>query len=254
MLTETRLGRPMDEALADMAADRLKNFEFVMTAVTIQRQVGGSLATLFGMVADTVRNRQQFSKKIKGLTAMGRASSYVLIELPFFVALMLTLLNSEYMRPLWHTSTSHKLILAMFVMIGIGSSSSAKSSTSGTDMIWALIIAGGIVALAFFLLMDVATMPARERAGLDPARGRVRQDQGRHPLERARRRNLRDRALVPMKTGLARAVLRITPRASVESVTNKLHQPACTASSLRRAIWPRRRSSASWASSAARSS
>ena len=62
-----------------------------MTAVTIQRQVGGSLAGLFDMVADTVRNRQQFAKKIKGLTAMGRASSYVLIGLPFFVALMLTL-------------------------------------------------------------------------------------------------------------------------------------------------------------------
>ncbi len=80
VLTETRLGRPMDEALADMA-QRIgsKNFEFVITAVTIQRQVGGSLASLFDMVADTVRNRQQFAKKIKGLTAMGRASAYVLI-------------------------------------------------------------------------------------------------------------------------------------------------------------------------------
>ena len=86
VLTETRLGRPMDEALAEMA-HRVgsKNFEFVITAVTIQRQVGGSLAGLFDMVADTVRNRQQFARKIKGLTAMGRASAYVLIALPFFV-------------------------------------------------------------------------------------------------------------------------------------------------------------------------
>jgi tight adherence protein B len=122
VLTETRLGRPMDEALSDMA-ERIgsKNFEFVITAVTIQRQVGGSLAGLFDMVADTVRNRQQFAKKIKGLTAMGRASAYVLVGLPVFVALMLTLLNSEYMSPLWHTSTGHKLIITMFVMIGIGS-------------------------------------------------------------------------------------------------------------------------------------
>ena len=122
VLTETRLGRPMDEALSDMAA-RIgsKNFDFVITAVTIQRQVGGSLAGLFDMVADTVRNRQQFAKKIKGLTAMGRASAYVLVGLPFFVGLMLTLLNSEYMRPLWHTSMGHKLVLTMFVMIGIGS-------------------------------------------------------------------------------------------------------------------------------------
>jgi tight adherence protein B len=122
VLTETRLGRPMDEALADMAA-RIgsKNFEFVITAVTIQRQVGGSLAGLFDMVADTVRNRQQFAKKIKGLTAMGRASAYVLIGLPFFVAAMLTLLNAEYMSPLWHTSMGHKLLLTMLVMIGFGS-------------------------------------------------------------------------------------------------------------------------------------
>jgi tight adherence protein B len=122
VLTETRLGRPMDEALEDMA-HRIgsKNFEFVITAVTIQRQVGGSLAGLFDMVADTVRNRQQFAKKIKGLTAMGRASAYVLIALPFFVGAMLTMLNSEYMRPLWHSSTGHKLIIVTFVMMGVGS-------------------------------------------------------------------------------------------------------------------------------------
>jgi tight adherence protein B len=121
VLTETRLGRPMDEALADMAA-RIgsKNFEFVITAVTIQRQVGGSLAGLFDMVADTVRNRQQFAKKIKGLTAMGRASAYVLIALPVFVAGMLTVVNPEYMRPLWHTSTGRTLVLIGVGMIGVG--------------------------------------------------------------------------------------------------------------------------------------
>lgn len=122
VLTETRLGRPMDEALADMA-QRIgsRNFEFVITAVTIQRQVGGSLAGLFDMVADTVRNRQQFAKKIKGLTAMGRASAYVLVGLPFFIGVMLTLINPEYMKPLWHTSTGNKLVVGMIVMIGIGS-------------------------------------------------------------------------------------------------------------------------------------
>ena len=57
-----------------------------ITAVTIQRQVGGSLAGLFDMVADTVRQRQQFARKIKALTAMGRMSAYVLIGLPFFLA------------------------------------------------------------------------------------------------------------------------------------------------------------------------
>src|SRR5207237_10688188 len=87
VLTDTRLGRPMDEALDEMA-DRVgsKNLQFVITAVTIQRQVGGSLAGLFDMVAEAVRNRQQFARKIRSLTAMGRMSAYVLCGLPFFLA------------------------------------------------------------------------------------------------------------------------------------------------------------------------
>jgi tight adherence protein B len=122
VITDTRLGRPMDEALAE-TADRIgsKNFEFVITAVTIQRQVGGSMAGLFDMVADTVRQRQQFARKIKGLTAMGRASAYVLIGLPFFVAFAITLLNPSYMDPLYHTSTGHNMIMGGLMMMAFGS-------------------------------------------------------------------------------------------------------------------------------------
>ena len=122
VLAETRLGRPMDAALSEMA-DRIgsKNFEFVITAVTIQRQIGGSLAGIFDMVADTVRDRHQFARKIKGLTAMGRMSAYVLIGLPFFVLGVITLVNSEYMSPLWNTDTGHKLLIIMLVMMGFGS-------------------------------------------------------------------------------------------------------------------------------------
>jgi tight adherence protein B len=122
VLTETRLGRPMDDALADMAA-RIgsKNVTFVVTAVTIQRQVGGSLAGIFDMVADAVRNRQQFARKIKSLTAMGRASAYVLVGVPFFMLGTITLLSPEYMDPLYHSSTGNKLLILGAVMISIGS-------------------------------------------------------------------------------------------------------------------------------------
>jgi tight adherence protein B len=122
VLTEAQLGRPMDDALGDMSKRvGSKNLDFVITAVTIQGQVGGSLAGLFDMVADAVRQRQQFARKIKGLTAMGRASAYVLVALPFFLAGILTLLNRQYMEPLWHTPTGHKLLIGMVVMMAIGS-------------------------------------------------------------------------------------------------------------------------------------
>jgi tight adherence protein B len=122
VLTETQLGRPMDAALADMATRvGSKNLAFVVTAVTIQRQVGGSLAGIFEMVAEAVRNRQQFARKIRSLTAMGRSSAYVLVGLPFFILGTTTLLNREYIHPLYHTSTGHKLMILGVVMITIGS-------------------------------------------------------------------------------------------------------------------------------------
>jgi tight adherence protein B len=122
VLTETRLGRPMDHALADMA-ERIgsKNLSFVLTAVTIQRQIGGSLAGLFDVVAETVRQRQQFARKIRGLTAMGRMSGYVLGALPFLIALAVTVINPGYMSVLWNTTTGHQLVGAGLGMLAVGS-------------------------------------------------------------------------------------------------------------------------------------
>jgi tight adherence protein B len=122
VLTETQLGKSMDDALGDMA-ERVgsKNFSFVITAVTIQRQIGGSLAGLFDMVAETVRQRQQFARKIRGLTAMGRMAAYTLIGLPFFIALAVTAINPTFMAPLYHTSTGHQLITMGLVLMTIGS-------------------------------------------------------------------------------------------------------------------------------------
>ena len=122
VLTETQLGRPMDDALNEMA-ERVgsKNLSFVVTSVAIQRQVGGSLAGIFDMVADAVRQRQQFARKIRSLTAMGRASAYTLCGIPFLLLGVLTLLNSEFMDPLYHTPTGHKLLILGLIMMAIGS-------------------------------------------------------------------------------------------------------------------------------------
>jgi tight adherence protein B len=122
VLTETQLGRPMDDALGDMA-ERVgsDDLSFVITSVTIQRQVGGSLAGLFDMVAETVRQRQQFARKVRSLTAMGRMSAYTLMALPFLVALIVMVLSPSYLSPLFHTKSGHEMVFAALLMMGIGS-------------------------------------------------------------------------------------------------------------------------------------
>jgi tight adherence protein B len=119
--TETRLGRPADEALQSMA-DRLgsKNFEFVVLAVNIQRQVGGSLSEILDMVADTVRGRVQFARKVRALTAMGRASAYVLVGMPFGLALMIFLIDRSYLRPLWAESAGHIMVIVGLISMTFG--------------------------------------------------------------------------------------------------------------------------------------
>lgn len=113
VMTEARLGMPIEDALQHMA-DRMgsDDFEFAVTTVNIQRTVGGSLADILQMVGDTVRNRQQFRKKVKALSSMGTMSAYVLLGMPIFIGAALSLINPEYMKPLFFTTTGHYLMAA----------------------------------------------------------------------------------------------------------------------------------------------
>jgi tight adherence protein B len=97
------------------------DFAFVLTSITVQRQVGGSLATLLETVSETVRRRQQFTRKLHALTSMGRLSARVLIAMPFVVAMLLLLVNPSYMRPLVVTPTGQMLILVAVTMLVCGS-------------------------------------------------------------------------------------------------------------------------------------
>ena len=79
VLSEARLGRPLEESLVAMC-ERLGSDDllYVATAVDVQSQIGGSLAGVFTTVAETVRQRQQHRSKVRALTATGRASATVL--------------------------------------------------------------------------------------------------------------------------------------------------------------------------------
>ena len=100
------------EAALEAMAKRMDstNFGFVVMAVNIQRTVGGSLAEILDMVADTVRQRQQFSRKVKALTAQGRMSAYVLVAMPFLMGLAIFALNPKYMSVLFTTSAGKVMI------------------------------------------------------------------------------------------------------------------------------------------------
>jgi tight adherence protein B len=121
VLNEAELGRPMEDSLAALA-DRIESedLRFVLMSVAIQREVGGSLADLFALVSETVRERQHFRRKVRALTAMGRTSAQILVAIPFVIVGAVSALSPGYISPLFHTGVGVTLIVVMLVMMAVG--------------------------------------------------------------------------------------------------------------------------------------
>jgi tight adherence protein B len=122
VVAEVHLGRSLEDALTELGRRiRSADLQFVLDAIAIQRQVGGSLAELFVLVATTVRAREQFRRNLRAVTGQVRISANVLSGLPVVAAVLLTLVNPSYMSPLWNTSSGHILSLVALGMILCGS-------------------------------------------------------------------------------------------------------------------------------------
>jgi tight adherence protein B len=121
VLTEARLGLPLEEALEKMA-ERVgeQNFTWTVMAINIQREVGGNLAEVLEILADTIRDRDRVKRQIKTLTAEGRLSALILIILPFFQAFLLFLVNPTYMSLLFTTGIGLLMVLAAIVLMLLG--------------------------------------------------------------------------------------------------------------------------------------
>ncbi|MFQ4149957.1 type II secretion system F family protein [Arthrobacter sp. LAPM80] len=114
VVNEVRIGRDLGHALADTAR-RMKSddFSWIAQAIQINREVGGDLAEVMDHVGETIRERGEIKAQVRSLSAEGRLSSYILIALPFGMALMLMVVNPTYLGVL----TSHPL---GWVMLGVG--------------------------------------------------------------------------------------------------------------------------------------
>lgn len=102
VLRETGLGVALPKALRNLAA-RMENddLDLVVTAVEIQYQVGGNLATMLTAVTDTIRERVRLFGEVRVLTTQQRYTGYLLSVLPFFIGAMMFIMNPEYMSRLF---------------------------------------------------------------------------------------------------------------------------------------------------------
>jgi tight adherence protein B len=94
VLLEIRVGRDLPAALRALS-DRMrsKDFSWVVSAIEINRDVGGDLAAVLEGTAETIRERQRVYRQMRALTAEGRLSGYILTALPVVVALAMRFIN-----------------------------------------------------------------------------------------------------------------------------------------------------------------
>ncbi len=102
VVQEVGLGRTTEEAL-DNLLRRVPSddLELLITAVNIQHEVGGNLAQILDTIGHTIRERVRIKGEIKTLTAQGRISAYVITALPIGLAIFITIINPDYMAPLF---------------------------------------------------------------------------------------------------------------------------------------------------------
>jgi tight adherence protein B len=106
VVQEIQLGIPMEEAL-DHILRRITSddLDMVVTAINVQREVGGNLAEILDTISYTIRERVRIRGEISALTAQGRATAWVISALPITLMALLFLVNRPYLMQFFNPAT-----------------------------------------------------------------------------------------------------------------------------------------------------
>jgi tight adherence protein B len=121
VVADEQLGVPLEDAL-DAVARRMRSrdLEQVSLVASLGRETGGNSAEVLDRVTETVRERAELRGKVKALTAQGRMSRWVVTLIPVALLGLITVLNPEYIAPLFAHPLGRGLIVVAGVLIIAG--------------------------------------------------------------------------------------------------------------------------------------
>ncbi len=117
IINEVDIGRSLEDALRE-SVSRVKSYDYdlLVTAILINQQVGGNLAEILEIIANTIRERLQILGEMRALTAEGRISGVILVILPLVLAGIIAVLNPPYLLTLITEPIGKYLIVAAVVL------------------------------------------------------------------------------------------------------------------------------------------
>ena len=120
-LKEQRLGVEFDVSLKKMQERiPIPDFNMLVTALLINREVGGNLAETMEILGDTLRKKEMMEGKIEGLTAQGKLQGIVMTGLPVFLGVLLNFMEPEAMSKLWTTTIGWIVLTIIIIMEALG--------------------------------------------------------------------------------------------------------------------------------------
>lgn len=121
VVREVGLGLSLSEALQNLV-ERVDSddLDMVVTAINIQQEVGGNLATILDVITETIRERVRIQGEIRTLTTQQRVTGYVLAFLPFILGSVLYLLNPVYMSNLFKPGPMLVIPVGATLLVFIG--------------------------------------------------------------------------------------------------------------------------------------
>jgi tight adherence protein B len=124
VVQEMQLGVPMDVALENLTRRiTSKDLDLVVTAINVQREVGGNLAEILDTISHTIRERVRVKGEIRVLTTQVMTSGQLLAIMPVGVIVIMYFLNRDYMMRFFNPSTRMfgiPMLIGGAVMIMIG--------------------------------------------------------------------------------------------------------------------------------------
>jgi len=118
LLAEVEYGFPFQDAL-DRLEKRveLDELSFFVSTIKIQQRAGGNLSEVIENIEETIRTRFELKREVNTLSAQGKMSGLVLVLVPVFLVIVLSIMNPGFFRPLFEEDI---IRVALYALIGWG--------------------------------------------------------------------------------------------------------------------------------------
>jgi len=121
VVREIGLGLTAPQALANLVRRvSSDDLDLVATAITIQYEVGGNLATILETITETIRERLRLKAQLRTLTIQNRMTRMILTALPLFLGVVIYVLNPSYMLGLFTPGITLIIPIGTAIMMVLG--------------------------------------------------------------------------------------------------------------------------------------